>query len=39
MRKLTVAAFMSLDTVMQAPGGVLISRYERSGEVKTGSFM
>ena len=52
MRSLTVAAFISLDGVIQAPGGsaftlahsittpagVLISRYERSGEVRTGTF-
>jgi hypothetical protein len=47
MRKIVVGAFMSLDGVMQAPGGpeeevspngAMIASYARAGEVKTGSF-
>ncbi|WP_199732650.1 MULTISPECIES: hypothetical protein [Corallococcus] len=49
MRKLSVAASISLDGVVQASAfrleesktsatGVLITRYVREGEVRTGSF-
>ena len=41
MRRIIVAAFTSLDGVMQAPLGapeVVIANYERAGQVRTGSF-
>lgn len=38
MRKWVVLTFVSLDGVMQAPGGVIIASYKKDGEVKLGSF-
>ncbi len=45
MRKLIVAEHISLDGVVQSPGapqedagGVMLQRYVRGGEVRTGTF-